>query len=142
MSDTEPDERGSGGRNERAESGLSSIRDARLEAKAIRQGWIKGRWPTRLTEKELEREVESRGDGPTLIERLTLAAHKRAESDDERVSVQAIRAGVGMERQNQSDDHHAIRLGQDDSGHESTTRTPDQLTQAMDETVPLAHQTA
>jgi hypothetical protein len=124
-------------RNERAESGLSSIRDARLTARAYEKGWIKkGRWRTQEPQNKLVEDIKEHGD-ITLAEEGTIAIRGLLRSPNDRVKVAALRALVSMERQNQVDQLHALKAGDDDQTLPgSTQRTPDQAAQEMDDSVP------
>lgn len=86
----------------RGPSGMSSVREARMERRAIERGWISGsRWDTRLTEAEIEKKPEAER---TLVEKALLRTHKGIRSEDDRVASQYVRAVVAMEAQVQRDD--------------------------------------
>jgi hypothetical protein len=93
---------GSGGRNVRAESGLTVIRDARLEARAIK--WLgKQRYPVNVPKKQLIEEIRQRGD-VTLPERLLLSVYAGLESSDLRRVGIAERNGIAIMAQVQADE--------------------------------------
>lgn len=128
---------GSGGpRNKRADSGLTDIREARLNDMAVRRGWIKPqRWPTRETTEEFQERVAS--GGASLIDKAILSTHKLLMNGDDRAKGIAIRSVIAMEAQNQSDEHREEGAGvaQLPAG---TTYTPDQIVSAMDDTIPAS----
>lgn len=107
---------GPGGHSERAESQLTGIRDARLERRAIREGWggRSQRWKTDATPEELR----ALGQSMTLKDRLVLAVTTDAVSNDARIRQIAVRSGIVMEGQNQADEHLRMRLANEaEHGH-------------------------
>lgn len=93
---------GSGGKD-RAESGLTTIRESRLTELAIRRGWIKGqRWPTDATTTELM--AVQRERDLTLRERTALAVMTDIAGNDPRIRQIAVKSAIRMEGQNQADE--------------------------------------
>lgn len=85
------------------ESGLTEIRERRMEEMAIRRGWIKGqRWPTDATQQEIK-EIEKERD-LTLREKATKAVMTGLDSRDARIRQIAVKTVVAMEKQNQIDE--------------------------------------
>lgn len=96
--------------SERVESGLSAIREARLRARAIRDGWLKGsRWPTGKSINEISAEIAGRGGTMSIREQATLTAAKDLGAEDARIRQIAVKSIVQMERQNAEDEHAAVR---------------------------------
>lgn len=128
---------GSGGRNARADSGLSEIRDARLTAHAIEQGWIPGlRWDTRKPKGQLIQEIKERGDF-NLAERTLLAVYELLEHRDDRPKGIGARCAIAMERMNQIDEHAAIEANLDPRRPETMATLPEDEAAAMDASIPF-----
>ena len=87
----------------RSPSGMTSIREARMERRAIERGWHSGsRWDTRRRCRDL---VAQADDGQLSPADLALRrAIKGLRNTDDRVASQYVRAIVSMESQNQKDD--------------------------------------
>ena len=103
-----PDSQGVGGEERRGESGLSKIQDARLTARAVRQGWFGNvRWPTHVTKSELVKLFESRGE-LTAQEKALYTVIQNMDSADPRFQLIAAKTVVSMEKQNQDDEHKQI----------------------------------
>lgn len=133
---------GSGGRNARAESGLSEIRDARMTARAIEQGWIgASRWDTHKPKSQLIQEIKERGD-VTLAERTTLAVYELLENRDDRPKGIGARCAIAMERMNQIDEHAAVRASLDPCRPEAITTLPEHEAGAMDTSIPFCPRAA
>lgn len=115
--------------------------DAQLLRRAIANGWIKDRWPTRATKEEIERQTADRGAGRTLIELAVIETHSLLQSEDYRAKAVGARVTVAMERQNQVDELNALNAGNDPSQPQATTLTPEETVIAMDRTIPLAEET-
>jgi hypothetical protein len=74
-------------------------------ARAIEKGWVTGsRWPTRESKAELESRTTD-SDSVNLIDRAMIATHKMLESGDHRTMGIGLRVVMGMECQNQADEH-------------------------------------
>lgn len=85
----------------RADSGLTGIAEQRLNALAIKRGWLRGqRWGTEVSQDELE----ALRRPLTAKETALLSAIKGAKSSDPRVQQAAVANLVKMEAQNQRDD--------------------------------------
>lgn len=91
------------GKSERTQSGRTEIQDARLIRRAVREGWLRGRWETTTPKSEIIERVRQRGD-ITMNERATLENFRLLESADERTKGIAVGNAIAMERQNQIDD--------------------------------------
>jgi hypothetical protein len=86
-------------RSERDESGLTAIKAARLERRAINGRWPPGqRWPLDSTPKEINKGAGARA--LTVRERLVLAVARGATSKDDRIQQIAVRNGTTMDAQN------------------------------------------
>ena len=127
---------GSGEGSARDESGVPRITAAKMQARAIEQGWITGRWQTDTPKAQIIEQIRSRGD-ITLKERALIAAFELVESDKPRQKGIGVRNVVAMERQNQIDTLHAVRSGNDPAVQTPVTRTPDQVVNAMDDSIPF-----
>lgn len=90
---------GAGG-EERAESGLTVIHDARMTERAVREGWLKGPWDTHQSAASIRRK-ESGGHELTIHEETLAIVGERLKSPKELVSLVAARTVVAMEGQNQ-----------------------------------------
>lgn len=89
-------------------SGLKSYEEDRLEARAIREGWMKQRFPTHVSKDDLLQDLKSRGgkSKATLAEKLVLSVHDGLkEGVSERRLGIAERNGIAMELSNQRDEH-------------------------------------
>lgn len=89
---------GSGG-NRRLENGLTPAENARLEGRAIRQGWIQVPFPTDVPLDKLRKEVEKRKDR-SLREKALLSVSAGLESSSEKVRRIAERNAIAMEGKN------------------------------------------
>lgn len=86
--------------SERNESGLTTIQEGRLIARAIKKGWNgPQRFATRRTKSELQKKIEDRDGDATLIERCELSAHELMEGEDKE-KAQGAKIVLQMERQN------------------------------------------
>ena len=101
---------GSGGPSPRGDNGLREVEEARMLARAVREGWVGPRWRTRATAEEIEADADARG-GQTLIDKTLIVTHKLIDSPDERSRWNAAKIVVAMESQNQSDEQHADPKG-------------------------------
>jgi len=130
------DGRGSGGRNARAESGLTETRDARLTARAIEKGWIRSdRWATHAPKSQLVEEIRQRGD-MTACEQAMLTTLKLMGSSDQRANGIGVRCLVAMEKQNQIDQLAALNAGNDPQMQGAAPAPPEAIVSAMDASVP------
>lgn len=76
--------------------------------RAIDKGWIgNGRWPTGLTEEQVNQAIKERGGEATLKERAVLATFSLLKGVQRNKGIGA-RIATTMERQNQVDDEHDI----------------------------------
>ncbi len=93
--------RDSANQSPRGESGLTGLAEQRLNALALKRGWLKGqRWATEATEEEIEKL-----DRPlTAKEVALLSAIQGAKSNDPRVRMAAVGNLCKMEAMNQRDD--------------------------------------
>ena len=89
--------------SERQECGLTSLKEARLQRRALK--WVgKGqRFPTRSTLDDIHEDVAANG-GATLIQSACITTHRLLQSDDERTLGVAAKIVVDMERINQPDE--------------------------------------
>lgn len=85
----------------RADSGLTGIAEQRLNALALKRGWLKGqRWATEASEEELAGVAR-----PLTAKEIALrSALRGSKSPDPRVQQAAVANLVKMEQQNQKDD--------------------------------------
>lgn len=89
---------------ERSESGLTGVKEARMLRRALRwQVNREQRFPTRLSQQELELEVDENFGAASLVQKACLATHKLLQSDDARTLGAAAKVVVDMERINQAD---------------------------------------
>lgn len=87
----------------RAESGLTSIKEERMLARAVKRGWLKGqRWATDVGAKELM-EIQKQRD-LTLRERVIASVLTDTDHDDPRVRAAACKTALAMEAQNMVDE--------------------------------------
>lgn len=96
------------GNTERGESGLTQLKESRLERQAIAKGWIPGaiRWNTGSTTEDLEQLEKIRP--LTLKEKVLLNTHRAADHKDLRMQRAAVKTTIQMEGQNQKDDHKVL----------------------------------
>jgi hypothetical protein len=91
---------GSGGRNARTDGNMTVIRDGRLTARAIREGWYRvDRWPTRERKSKLLSRIKKRGE-MTPIDRAMVTTYQLQDSNDDRSKGIGVKCVLAMEAQN------------------------------------------
>lgn len=93
---------GLGGRSERTESGLTSIKEGRLARRAVEDGWLGSRFPTRTKKEDIQKQIEEGGD--TAVNLATRTAINLMGDYDPRNQRAGAAIVVAMEAQNQRDE--------------------------------------
>lgn len=103
---------GSGGRRfSRAEDGLRHVESSKLEARAVREGWVgKGNWNLDMKPADFAELLKTPKSELSIRESILLGVLNGANSPDPRIQQIAVRSGVTMHGQNLSNNHHADRM--------------------------------
>ena len=76
--------------------------DIKLLRRAVREGWVRQRWPTNLTLKEFKE--RTKGRSLTLVERILRHTHTKLIEGEDRLQVECMKLGLQMEAQNLRED--------------------------------------
>jgi len=86
--------------------------EARIEGRAIREGWIKPevgeRFATRIPKRNLLERTSNRDDA-SMADLLCVSAIRGMESSDGRVAAASLRNAIAMEIRNQHDDFEMMK---------------------------------